>query len=126
MVCEWLLPSHAAAAICTGGQSLLKAIQNSSADTADPRSMLSKRAGKTALFWMPGHQGIACDKQAAVITDGAPLPQPEHSSVEHKRTHHFAIAEKKDFKPLFSRLTPIRLTHQLTIDALVAERSHTP
>ncbi len=47
IVLEWLLPSHAAAATCTGSQSLLKAIQNGSADTTDLRRMLNKRAGKT-------------------------------------------------------------------------------
>ncbi len=34
MVLEWLLPSHAATAICTDRQSLLKAIQSDYADTA--------------------------------------------------------------------------------------------
>ncbi len=36
MTLEWLLPSHAAAAICTESQSLLKAIQSGS-DTTDLR-----------------------------------------------------------------------------------------
>ncbi len=79
MALEWLSPSHAAAAICTDSQSLLKAIQNGSADTADLRSMLNKRAGKTTLLWIPGHHGIpgneeacACAKEAVcmyVFTD---------------------------------------------------------
>ncbi len=38
---EWLLPSNAAVAICTDSQSLLKAIQCVSADTADLRCMLN-------------------------------------------------------------------------------------
>ncbi len=50
MALEWLSPSHAAAAICTDSQSLLKAIQSGSTDTADLRRMLNKRAGKTTLF----------------------------------------------------------------------------
>ncbi len=56
MALEWLLPSHAAAAICTDSQSLLKAIQSGSADTTDLRRMLNKRAGKTTLLWIPGHK----------------------------------------------------------------------
>ncbi len=50
MALEWLLPSHATAAICTDSQSLLKAIQSGSADTTDLRRMLNKRAGKTTLL----------------------------------------------------------------------------
>ncbi len=76
---EWLLPSQAAAAICTDSQSRLNAIQSGSEDTADLRRMLNKRAGKTTLLWIPGHHGIAgneevdaCAKQAAAITGGAP------------------------------------------------------
>ncbi len=74
-------PSHAAAAICTDSQSLLKAIQSGSANTADLRSMLNKQAEKTTLVWIPGHHGIAdneevdaCAKQAAAIADGAHRP----------------------------------------------------
>ncbi len=81
MALEWPLPSHAAAAICTDSQSLLKAIQSGSGDTTDLRRMLNKRAGKTTLLWISGHHGIAgneeadaCAKQAAAITDGAPRP----------------------------------------------------
>ncbi len=81
MAHEWLLPSHAAAVICTDSQSLLKAIQSGSADTTDLRRMLNKRAGKTTLFWIPDHQGIAGNeeadafaKQAAAIYDAAPRP----------------------------------------------------
>ncbi len=81
MALEWLSPSHAAAAICTDSQSLLKAIQSGSADTTDLRSMINKRAGKTTLLWIPGHHGIAgneeadaCAKQAVAITDGAHQP----------------------------------------------------
>ncbi len=79
MALEWLSPSHAAAAICTDSQSLLKAIQSGSADTADLRSMLNKRTGKTTLLWIPGHNEIAgneeadaCAKQAAATTDRTP------------------------------------------------------
>ncbi len=78
---EWLLKSLAAEAIRTESQSLLKAIQSGSADTTDLRRMLSKRAGKTSLLWIPGHHRItgneeadACAKQAAAVTDGAPRP----------------------------------------------------
>ncbi len=46
MALGWILPSHAAAAICTDSQSLLKAIQSGSTDTADLRRMLNKRVGK--------------------------------------------------------------------------------
>ncbi len=67
--------------IASSAQSLLKAIQGGSADTADLRRMLNKRAGKTTLLWTSGHHGIAgngeahpCPKQAAAITDGAPQP----------------------------------------------------
>ncbi len=81
MALEWLLPSHAEAAICTDNQSLLKAIQSGYADTKDLRRMLYKRTDKTTLLWIPGHHGItgneeanACAKQAAAITDGAPRP----------------------------------------------------
>ncbi len=81
MALEWPLPSHAAAAICTDSQSLLKAIQSRFADTTDLRRMLNKRAGKTTLLWIPGRQGFAgneeadaCAKQAAAITDGATRP----------------------------------------------------
>ncbi len=80
MMLEWLLPSHAAVAICTDSQPLLKAIQSGSADTADLMRMLNKRADKTALLWTPGHHGIAsneadaCVKQAAAITNAAPRP----------------------------------------------------
>ncbi len=80
-VLEGLLQSHAAAAICTDRQSLLKAIQSKSADTSNLRSVLNKRAGKTTLNWIPGHHGVvgneeadSCAKQAAVINDGAPKP----------------------------------------------------
>ncbi len=81
MALEWLLKSHAAVAIRTDSQSFLKAIQSGSADTADLRCMLSKRAGKTTLFWIPGHYRItgneeadACAKRAAAVTYGAPRP----------------------------------------------------
>ncbi len=50
MALEWLLPSHAAVAVRTDSQLLLKAIQSSSADTANIRRMLNKRAGKTTLL----------------------------------------------------------------------------
>ncbi len=40
MALEWLLPSHAAAAICTDSQSLLKATQSGSEDTTDLKRML--------------------------------------------------------------------------------------
>ncbi len=50
MALELLLPSHAAAVICTDSQSLLKAIQSGTADFADLRRMLNKRAGKTTLL----------------------------------------------------------------------------
>ncbi len=75
------MPSHAGATICTDSQSLLKATQSASADTADRRRMLNKRAGKTTLLLIPGQHGIAgneeadaCAEQAAAITDGAPQP----------------------------------------------------
>ncbi len=81
MALEWLLPSHADAAICTDSQSLLKAMQSCSVDTADLRRMLNKPVGKTILLWISGHHGIAgnaeadvCARQAAAITDGAPRP----------------------------------------------------
>ncbi len=64
MALEWLSPSHAAAAICTDSQWLLKATQSDSADTADVRRMLNKRAGKTTLLWIPGHHGIAGNEEA--------------------------------------------------------------
>ncbi len=50
MALEWFSPSHAAAAICTDSQSLLKAIQCGSADTADLKSVLNERAEKTTLL----------------------------------------------------------------------------
>ncbi len=78
---EWLLPSYMAAAISTDRQLVLKVIQCGSADTADQRGMLKKRAGKTTLLCILGHHGIAdneeadaCAKQAAAITDGASQP----------------------------------------------------
>ncbi len=78
---ECLSPSHAAAVSCTDSQSFLKAIQSGSADTTDLRRMLNKRAGKTTLLWIPGHHGIAgnkeadaCGKHVAAIIDGAPRP----------------------------------------------------
>ncbi len=81
MAFELLLPSHAAAPICTTSKSLLKAIQSGSAHTTDLRRMLNNRAGKTTLLWIPDHQGIAgneeadaCAKQAAAINGGAPRP----------------------------------------------------
>ncbi len=81
MALEWLLPPHAAAAICTDSQSLLKPIQGGSADIADLRRMLNKRVGKATLLRIPGHHGIAgneevyaCAKQVATITEGAPRP----------------------------------------------------
>ncbi len=64
MALEWLSPSDAVAAICTVSQSLLKAIRSGSADTADLRSMLNKRAGKIILLWIPGHHGIAGNEDA--------------------------------------------------------------
>ncbi len=53
MALECLSPSHAAAAICTDSQSLLKSIQCETADTADQRHLLNKRVGKTILLWIP-------------------------------------------------------------------------
>ncbi len=64
MALDWHSPSHAAAATCTDSQFFLKAIQSGSADTADLRSMLDKRAGKTTLHWIPGHHGIAGNEEA--------------------------------------------------------------
>ncbi len=64
MAVESLLPSHAAAAICTDSQSLIKAIQSGSADTTDLRRILNKRAGKTTVLWIPGHHGIAGNEEA--------------------------------------------------------------
>ncbi len=58
MSLERLLPSHAATAICTDSQSLLKAIHSGYADIADLRRMLNKRAGKTTLLWIPGSHWI--------------------------------------------------------------------
>ncbi len=67
--------------ICTDSQSLLKALQSGSADTADLRRMLNKRAGKTTLLWIPDHHGVggneeagACAKQTATIIDAATRP----------------------------------------------------
>ncbi len=81
MALEWLSASHTAAAICTDSQSLFKAIQSGSADTADLRSMLNKRTGKTTLLWIPSHHGIAgieeagaYSKQAAAIIESALHP----------------------------------------------------
>ncbi len=51
MALEWLVPSHAAAAILNDSQSLLKAIQSGSTDIAGLRLMLNKRAGKTTLLY---------------------------------------------------------------------------
>ncbi len=56
---EWILLSRAAAAICTDSQSLLKAIQSGSADTADLPRMVP-----------------------TVLADQSPSPQPLHSSAE--------------------------------------------
>ncbi len=50
MMLERLLPSHAAAAICTDSQPLLKVIQSGSRATPDLMRMLNKRADKTALL----------------------------------------------------------------------------
>ncbi len=79
MTLQWLSQSHAAAAICTDSESLLKVIQSDSAETAE--RMLNKRGGKVTLLWIPGPQGIAgneeadaCAKQAAAITDSAHQP----------------------------------------------------
>ncbi len=44
MAFEWLSSSHAAAAIYTDNQSLLKTIQSGSTDAADLRSVLNIRA----------------------------------------------------------------------------------
>ncbi len=41
MALGWLLPSHAAAAICADSESLFKAIQSGSADTPDLSRMLN-------------------------------------------------------------------------------------
>ncbi len=64
MALEWLLPSHAVAAICTDNQSLIKAIQGGSADTADLRCMLNKRTGKATLLCILGYHGIAGNEEA--------------------------------------------------------------
>ncbi len=50
MALEWLRPLHAAVAICTDSQSLLRALQSGSADTTGLRRMLNKRAVKTTLL----------------------------------------------------------------------------
>ncbi len=81
MAFDWLWSSHAVVAICTDSQSLFNNIQSGSADTADLRCMLNKRAGKTTLLWIPGHQWNAgneetdaCAKQAVATIDGTPRP----------------------------------------------------
>ncbi len=61
MALEWLLPSHAAAAIGTDSQSLLKAIQSGSADTTDLQTL---------------------QQLPTVLPDQSPMPQPAHSSAE--------------------------------------------
>ncbi len=93
MALEWLLLSHAAKAICTGSQSLLKAIQSGSIDTAGLRRMPYKRAGKTALLWIPGHHGIAGNQRQmpvlskrqqfrTVLPDQSPSLEQVNSSAE--------------------------------------------
>ncbi len=93
MAHEWLLLSPAAIAICTGSQSLLKAIQSGSIDTAGQRLMPYKRAGKTALLWIPGHHVIAGNQRQmpvlskrqqfrTVLPDQSPSLEQVHSSAE--------------------------------------------
>ncbi len=82
MALGWLLPSHAAPAICTDSQSLLKAIQSSLADTADLGRMLNKRADKTTLLCIPGHHGITGNEvRMPVLSKRQQLPMvlPDHS-----------------------------------------------
>ncbi len=67
MAFEWIFPSHATLAICTDIQPTLKDTQAGSADTADLRHMLNKRADNTILLCIPGHQGIAGNVEAGCM-----------------------------------------------------------
>ncbi len=74
-VLEWLLPSHAATAICTDSQSLLKAIRSGSADTTDRRRMFNKRAGKTTYSGSQATAGLlAMRRRMPVLRKRQQLP----------------------------------------------------
>ncbi len=81
MALEWLSPSHAATVICSDSQSFRKAIQSGSADTADLRRMVNKRAG---LLAMRRRMPELSKRQPlpTVLPDLSPSPQLVHSSVE--------------------------------------------
>ncbi len=108
--------------ICTDSKSLIKAIQRGSADTADLRSMLSKRAGKTTLPWIPDHRRItgneeadACAKQAAAIHDGAPRPL---SFAAVSALIHRTLADRSPC-PLASWSHPLLKTYANQLDTTV-------
>ncbi len=57
---EWATSNHHeySTTICTGRQSLLKAIERQSPVTHHKRSLLNGRPGMKNLLWIPGHKGI--------------------------------------------------------------------
>ncbi len=110
--------------------------------------MLDKRAGKTTLLWISGYHWIAGSEEAdMVLPDQSPSPQlmgpppcqcgtkgfysetfswPADCRAASTRPDAVLLARLQAGHTPYSRLTPISLTRQSTLNALVEERSRKP
>ncbi len=80
---EWATANHPehSLTICTGSQSLLKAIERQSPVTHYLRSLLNTRLGRTTLLWIPEHKGIPGNELAdteakTAVTTTSDTPKP--------------------------------------------------